>query len=118
MAAFSTESLAWQMFFMLVMPRSPRMVPGGGLGGIGGAEQNADDLDGVFALQYESQYGARAHELHDLRKERPISNVRVVLLEQFVGERDEPCGADFKAGFFKAANHLAGVVAIETIGFQ
>ena len=91
---------------------------GGGLGGIGGAKEITDGLYCVFALKYECQHGARAHELDDVRKERPISNVRVVLLEQFVGECDELGGADFKAGFFKAANHLAGVVAIETIGFQ
>ena len=66
-AAFSTESEAWQMFFMLVVPMSPRMVPAGP-GGIGRPQQFANGRHGIFAFEHESQHGARAHELHDLRK--------------------------------------------------
>ena len=41
-----------------------------------------------------------------------------MLLEQFVGQCDELSGANFEPGFFEPADHFAGVVAVETVGFQ
>mgnify|MGYP001049747841 CR=1 FL=1 len=91
---------------------------GGGFGGIGGAEEIADGGHSVFAFEHEGEHGAGAHELDDFREERAVGNVRVVFLEEVIGEGDKFGGADFEAGFFKAADDLAGMAAIEAVGFE
>ena len=90
----------------------------GGDGGIGGAEQIADGLDGVFAFEHEGKHGAGAHELDDFREERAVGNVRVVDAKHLVGEGDKLGGADFEAGFFKASDDFAGMMAVEAVGFE
>ena len=91
---------------------------GGGFCGIGGAEEIANGGHGVFAFEHEGQHGAGAHKLNNLGEERAVGNVRVVLLEEIVGDGDELGGADFEAGFFKASDDFTGVMAIEAVGFE
>ena len=91
---------------------------GGGFCGIGGAEEVADGGHGVFAFEHEGKHGAGAHKFNDLWEKGAVGNVRVVLLEEIVGEGDELGGADFEAGFFKASDDFASVVAVEAVGFE
>ena len=90
----------------------------GGDRGIGGAQQIADGGDGVFAFKHEGEYGAGAHKFNDLWEKGAVGNVRVVFLEEVIGEGDKLGGADFEAGFFKASDDLAGVMAVEAVGFE
>ena len=91
---------------------------GGGFGGIGGAEEIADGGHSVFAFEHEGEHGAGAHEFNNLRKEWPVGYVRVVFLEEIIGEGDELDGADFEAVFFKTTNNFAGVMAVEAVRFE
>ena len=75
----------------------------------GGANVAADGAGGD---------GAGAHEFNNLRKEWPIGDVRVVFLEEVIGEGDELGGADFEAGFFKPADDFACVMAVEAVRFE
>ena len=55
-AADSAESEPWTRFSVSSVPRSPRIVPGGGLGGVGRPHQGAHDLPGVLgALDHQHQ---------------------------------------------------------------
>jgi len=91
---------------------------GGGFGGISGAEEIADGGHSVFAFEHEGEHGAGAHEFNNLRKEWPVGDVRVVFLEDIIGEGEELGGADFEAGFFKSADDFAGVMVVETVRFE
>ena len=91
---------------------------GGGFCRIGGAEEIADGGDGVFAFENEGEHGAGAHKFYDLGEERAVGDVGVVFFEEIVGEGDKLCGADFEAGFFKASDDFAGVMAVEAVGFE
>ena len=91
---------------------------GGGLGGIGGAEEIADGGHSVFAFEHKGEHGAGAHESNNLRKEWPVGDVRVVFLEEIIGQGDELGGADFEARFFKPADNFACVMAVETVRFE
>ena len=90
----------------------------GGLRGICGAEEVANGLDGVFAFEHEGEYGAGAHKFNDLWEKGAVGNVRVVFLEEVIGEGDKLGGADFEAGFFKASDDLTGVMAVEAVWFE
>ena len=91
---------------------------GWGFGGIGGAEEIADGGHSVFAFEHKGEHGAGAHKFNDLREKGAIGDVRVVFLEEVIGEGDELGGADFEAGFFKPADDFAGVMAVETVRFE
>ena len=90
----------------------------GGDRGIGGAQQIADGGDGVFAFEHEGEYGAGAHKFNDLWEKGAVGDVRIVFLEEIIGEGDELDGADFEAVFFKTTNNFAGVMAVEAVGFK
>ena len=90
----------------------------GGLGGISGAEEIADGGHSIFAFEHEGEHGAGAHKFNDLWEKGAVGYVRVVFLEEVIGEGDELGGADFEAGFFKPADDFAGVMAVETVRFE
>jgi len=91
---------------------------GGGFCGIGGAEEITNGGHSIFAFEHEGENGAGAHKFNDLRKKGAVGDVRVVFLEEIIGEGDELGGADFEAGFFKTTNDFAGVMAVETVRFE
>jgi len=91
---------------------------GGGFGGIGGAEEITNGGHSIFAFKHEGKHGAGAHKFNDLGEERAVGDVGVVFFEEIVGEGDELGGADFEAGFFKASDDFASVVAVEAVGFE
>ena len=91
---------------------------GGGFGGISGAEEIADGGHSIFAFEHEGEHGAGAHKFNDLREKGAVGYVRVVFLEEVIGEGDELGGADFEAGFFKPADDFAGVMVVETVRFE
>ena len=91
---------------------------GGGFGGIGGAEEIADGGHSVFAFEHEGENGAGAHKFNDLREKGAVGDVRIVFLEEIIGEGDELDGADFEARFFKPADNFACVMAVETVRFE
>ena len=91
---------------------------GGGFGGIGGAEEIADGGHSIFAFEHEGENGTGAHKFNDLRKKGAIGDVRIVFLEEIIGEGDELDAADFEAVFFKTTNNFASVMAVEAVGFK
>ena len=89
------------------------MVPLGGHFGIGRSEEFADAGDDVLADEDGDDHRTGGHEGLDLRVERLVGDVGVMLAELVRGQTGHLTGLDVEAGGFEASDAL--LVALKLI---
>lgn len=86
---------------------------GGGVGGLGGAQQLATDGEGVLALPHHAHDGAGRHVGDQAGEEGLGGQVLVVLLQQSLGGRHHLQGNQLQALALEAGDDLANQAALD-----
>lgn len=86
---------------------------GGGVGGLGGAQQLAADGEGVLALPHHAHDGAGAHVGDEAGEEGLGGQVLVVLLQQRLGGRHHLQRHQLQALALEAGDDLANQAALD-----
>ena len=91
---------------------------GRSLAAVGGAGEGAHDLNGVVAGVAAHDDGRLEHGNLDLREEWLVGQVRVVFVEELVGELHHLHAAEVKAFLLEAARDFAHEPAHQAVGLQ
>ena len=114
-AADSGESLPCTRFSVISVARSPRIVPGGRVGGVGGAHQLPPQRDRVVPLHLGQDHGATGDEVDELAVERLVAMLAVVLLGALPRDRLHPQVLDRQPGFLHPAEHFPDQMASDAV---
>ena len=91
---------------------------GRSLGGIGRSEEVAHAGDHVLTFESEGDHRSLLHESADGWEERLVGDVRVVLGENLVGQREHLDTPDHKTFRLEPSQNLAGEIFLNRVRFE
>ena len=86
--------------------------------GVGGAEEVTNVGNDIFSAQSHCYDRLTLHETGNVREEWLIRDVRIVILQQFIGKLDHFDTADAETLCFQTAQNLAIETLGHAIGFE
>ena len=117
-AADSGESEPWTALASMDEAKSLRIVPGGRLGGIGGAHEIAEPGDRVVALEHHGHDRPLDHEGAEAREEGPRLVDGVEARGLLGAEAHELGGEDRESGLLEAGDDLPGDALGDGVGLD